>query len=474
MADSGTQTAVSGRAGAAGLPGQVLVVDDEEVVQDVLRRLLGRAGYGVTITGSGEEALSVLERQRFDAVLLDLMLPGRDGMSVLQEIQTNHPELPVLMMTAFSSVETAVEAMKVGAFHYLPKPFKNEEVLNLIGQAINQLRLREENQQLRKALLERHRFEKIVGRSRPMQDLYRMVDQVAPTRSTVLIQGESGTGKELFAQALHQRSGRAAYPFVVVNCNSIPPDLLEANLFGHTRGAFTGAATARKGFVEAADGGSIFFDEISSIRPEIQTKLLRVMQEKEFTPIGSTEPVRVDVRIIAATNVNLKTLVERAEFREDLYYRLNVITLTLPPLRDRIEDVPLLVEHFLQKFAAENGRAIERFTPEALNRLVRYPWPGNVRELENVIERAVVLCTGREVGLELLPPDVRESHQAALDESGGDLPPGVSFNEAVDAYERRLIESALTRAQGVQKKAAELLGLKPTTLNEKLRRFRTP
>jgi two-component system response regulator PilR (NtrC family) len=458
--------------------GRVLVVDDEEVVQDVLSRLLTRGGYQPEIVSTGEEALVRLARERFDAVLLDLMLPGRDGMSVLRESLERYPDIPVLMMTAFSSVEGAVEAMKLGAFHYLPKPFKNEEVLNLVAQAIAQSRLREENVQLRKALLERHRFEKIVGRSRPMQELYRLVDQVAPSRSTVLIQGESGTGKELFAQALHQRSGRGNGPIVVVNCNSIPPDLLEANLFGHTRGAFTGAATARKGLFEAADGGSIFLDEISSIRMEIQTKLLRVMQEKEFIPIGSTEPVRVDVRIIAATNIDLKTLVERGDFREDLYYRLNVISLTLPPLRDRIEDVPILAEHFLHKFAAENGRAIERLTPEAMDRLVRYPWPGNVRQLENVIERAVVLCSGREIGLDLLPPDLRDHEPSSMGPAGptasGELPQGLSFNEAVEAYERHLIESALKRLGGVQKRAAESLGLKPTTLNEKIKRLRIP
>lgn len=460
---------------AAARNGRVLVVDDEEVVQDVLGRLLTRGGYSPAIVSSGEEALDRLAHERFDAVLLDLMLPGRDGMSVLGESLERYPGLPVLMMTAFSSVAGAVEAMKLGAFHYLPKPFKNEEVLNLVSQAISQSRLREENQQLRKALLERHLFEKIVGRSTPMQELYRLVDQVAPSRSTVLIQGESGTGKELFAQAIHQRSGRASEPIVVVNCNSIPPDLLEANLFGHTRGAFTGAATARKGLFEAADRGSIFLDEISSIRMEIQTKLLRVMQEKEFTPIGSTEPVRVDVRIIAATNVDLKTLVERGEFREDLFYRLNVITLTLPPLRDRIEDVPILAEHFLQKFAAENGRTIERLTPETLDRLVHYPWPGNVRELENVLERAVVLCSGREIGLDLLPPDLRDRDPRVQGSApSGDLPAGVLFNDAVEAYERSLIESALRQAGGVQKRAAESLGLKPTTLNEKIKRLKIP
>jgi len=289
----------------------------------------------------------------------------------------------------------------------------------------------------------------------------------------VLIQGESGTGKELFAHAIHQRSGRASAPFVVVNCNSIPSELLEANLFGHTRGAFTGATTARKGLFEVADGGSIFIDEISSIRPETQAKLLRVIQEKEFMLLGSTEPIRVDVRIIAATNIDLKTLVERGDFREDLYYRLNVIVLDLPPLRERVEDIPLLAEHFLQKCAAENGKTIERLSLTVMERLVRYPWPGNVRELENVIERAVVLCEGWMVDVDLLPEEMRSAPSSTLQPLDGPvLPEGTTLNEAVDRFERELIQATLRRTRGVQKRAAEMLGLKPTTLNEKIKRLK--
>ena len=456
-----------------GVVGRVLVVDDEEVVQDVLETLLSRSGYEVTSAGSAETASDLLAMEQFDAVLLDLMLPGRGGMEVLQDIRREQPLVPVLMMTAFSSVENAVEAMKLGAFHYLPKPFKNEEVLNLVGQAIAQSRLRQENQQLRRALLERHRFERLVGKSKPMQELYRLIEQIAPSRSTVLIQGESGTGKELFAHAIHQRSGRASALFVVVNCNSIPSELLEANLFGHTRGAFTGATTARKGLFEVADGGSIFIDEISSIRPETQAKLLRVIQEKEFMLLGSTEPIRVDVRIIAATNIDLKTLVERGDFRDDLYYRLNVIVLDLPPLRERVEDIPLLAEHFLQKCAAENGKTIERLSLTVMERLVRYPWPGNVRELENVIERAVVLCEGWMVDVDLLPEEMRSPPSSTLQPLDGPvLPEGTTLNEAVDRFERELIQATLRRTRGVQKRAAEMLGLKPTTLNEKIKRLK--
>jgi len=457
-----------------GSSGRVLVVDDEDVVQDVLGTLLRRSAYEVVPAESAEAAIDALGRGRFDVVLLDVMLPGLGGMELLEQLRATHPAMPVLIMTAFSSVENAVEAMKRGAFHYLPKPFKNEEVLNLVAQAVAQSRLREENQQLRKALLERHRFEKIVGKSKPMQDLYRLVEQVAPSRSTILIQGESGTGKELFAHAIHQRSGRAAQPFIVVNCNSIPSDLLEASLFGHMKGAFTGASTARKGLFEVADDGSTFFDEISSVRPDVQAKLLRVIQEKEFMLLGSTETVKVDVRIIAATNIDLRTLVERGEFREDLYYRLNVIVLHLPPLRDRAEDIPLLAEHFLQKSVAENGRSVDRLTPAALDLLVRYPWPGNVRELENVIERAVVLCSGREVDVSLLPAELQYAPPPPQHGPGAvaALPAGLTLHDAVDRYERQIIEVTLRQTRGVQKKAAEILGLKPTTLNEKIKRLK--
>jgi two-component system response regulator PilR (NtrC family) len=421
---------------------------------------------------SGEEGIDRLARGEFDVVLLDLMLPGIDGMETLRRIREEAPEQTVIMMTAFGSVETAVEAMKIGAFHYLTKPFKNDEVLLLIGKAIERRRLVDENRRLKLALSQRYRYGRLIGKSHLMQSVFTMVERIAPSRSTVLIQGESGTGKELIAHAVHTRSPRAQAPFVVVNSNSIPPDLLESNLFGHTKGAFTGATHDKKGLFEAADSGSIFFDEIATVRPEIQSKLLRVMQEKEFIPLGSTQTVSVDVRIIAATNVDLHEMVLRNEFREDLYYRLNVISVKLPPLRERPEDIPLLVADFLDKYNAENHRAVEGFTTGALDRMFRHHWPGNVRELENLVERAVVLSLG---------PTIDESQLPAEIGGGGavPLPPltvpevgeGFNYYEAIDRYERELIEATLARCRGVQKRAAEMLGLKATTLNEKIKRL---
>ncbi len=453
--------------------GRILVVDDEEIIQEVLTALLQKQGYDVTPAGSAEQAWEILETgPGFDVILLDLMLPGASGMEALRRMREKNAELTVIMMTAYGSVETAVEAMKIGAFHYITKPFKNDEVLLLVAKAIERGRLVNENRRLREALSQRWRFERLVGKSRVMQDIFRLIEQIAPSRSTVLIQGESGTGKELIAHSLHARSLRADAPFVVVNSNSIPPDLLESNLFGHVRGAFTGATHTKKGLFEVANGGSIFFDEISSVHPEVQAKLLRVMQEKEFLPLGATATVTVDVRIIAATNVDLRDLVEQNSFREDLFYRLNVITVNLPPLRDRPEDIPVLTAEFLSKYNTENGKSIEGFTQGAMQRLLRYRWPGNVRELENLVERAIVLSTGRTIDESLLPAEI-------LSAVGGAVPPGripdvgegFDFYEAVDRYEKELIEATLAKCRGVQKRAAEMLGLKATTLNEKIKRL---
>jgi two-component system response regulator PilR (NtrC family) len=339
----------------------------------------------------------------------------------------------------------------------------------LVGQAVQTTRLRRENRELRQALEERARFEKIVGKSRAMQEVYRFIEQVAPSRSTVLIQGESGTGKELVAQAIHRRSPRAARPLIVVNSNSIPADLLEDNLFGHMRGAFTGAHATRAGLLEAADGGTILFDEITTVAPSVQAKLLRVMQEKEFIPLGGVESRSVDVRILAATNEDVERLVADGRFRDDLYYRLNVLNITIPPLRERMEDVPLLAEHFLRKYNTENEKHVRGLAPEVLERLLGYAWPGNVRELENLIERGVVLAQGQEIVLEHLPKEL-------LRRGGGPaavvLADGETLSGAVLRLERQMIEGALRQAGGVQKHAAEILGLKPTTFHEKLKRLK--
>ena len=452
-----------------GEDGRVLVIDDEPVVVDVLCRLLNKQGYDVQVAGDAAAGRQSLEEQTWDAVLLDVMLPDADGMQLLRWIRERNPDLAVVMITAFATVESAVQAMKSGAFHYVTKPFKNDEVRHLVARAIQTSRLRRENKNLRRALEEHFRFEKIVGRSRPMQEVYSFIEQVAPSRSTVFIQGESGTGKELVAQAIHRRSPRKDKPFIVVNSSSIPTELLEDHLFGHIKGAFTGATSDRQGLFSASDGGTLMFDEITTVGADVQAKLLRVLQNREFIPLGSVEPRTVDVRILAATNENVKEGVRTGTFREDLYYRLNVLAVTVPPLRHRFEDLPLLVTHFLRKYNAENDKQVDSIEPEALERLLDYHWPGNVRELENVIERGVVLARGSQIELSSLPKDLEDG--AVVPAAAQSLPEGVGLYDAVGRYERQLIESALKRAGGVQKRAAKILGLKPTTLNEKIKRL---
>jgi DNA-binding NtrC family response regulator len=449
----------------------ILVVDDEEVLQDVLTFLIRKEGHNVLSALSGEEGLRVLEREEVDLVLLDLMLPGMHGMDVLREIRRRDPDQVVIVITAFSSIESAVQAMREGAFHYIPKPFKNEEVLLTIRRGLEQRRLASENRSLKEQLRQRFGFDNIIGKSKPMQQVYEMIRLAAPAKSNIMILGESGTGKELVAKAIHHHSRRADGPFITVNSGSMPADLLESNLFGHVRGAFTGAVASKKGLFELANGGSIFFDEIGNIPLDTQAKLLRVIQEREFMRLGGVETIKVDVRIIAATNADLETAVQQGVFREDLFYRLNVITINLPPLRKRSEDVPLLAQHFLQQYAQENEKLLREISPQAMELLLDYHWPGNVRELENAIERAVVLSTSEVLDVDLLPASVRapESHGAFLPPT---LPSnGVSFKDAVSQYERQIIIRALQAAGGVQKRAAELLQVKPTTLHEMMKRL---
>jgi len=463
---------MSSNAAAPSHRARVLVVEDEATIQEILSHILGEVGHEPVVVGSAEKAQELLGRESFDLLIIDLMLPGMGGLDLLRMIKRQDPEQAVVMITAFGSVETAVQAMKEGAFHYLTKPFRHEEVLLTVRNALSQKSLLSENRALRRALSWKARNGELVGKSRQLLDLQSMLDRIAPTRSTVLIQGESGTGKELVAHAIHHRSARAHRPFVVVNSGSVPVDLLESNLFGHRKGAFTGAVSAKRGLFEVADGGSLFFDEISSIHPDVQSKLLRVIQEREFLPLGAVESVRVDVRIIAATNIDLKELVERGQFREDLFYRLNVIVVNLPPLRERQEDIPLLAEHFLRRFAEENGKSVPQLRPDALTALSHHVWPGNVRELENVLERAVVLGNGRPIGLDLLPQEVVGAGGSSQGVFREDLVAGeFGYAETVARFERELIEQTLVRARGVQRKAARLLGIKPTTLNEKIKRL---
>src|SRR5438034_1285067 len=384
-------------------PMKVLIVDDEEVLRDVLETVLRREGFDVLLAASGEEALSVLDVDAdVDLVILDVMLPGISGIDTLRAIRISNPQLPVIVITAFSSIDGAIEAMKHGAYHYIPKPFKNEEVILTVNKALEQRFLSRENERLKAELSEKYAYSNIIGKSESMRKIFDLITLAAPSRSNILITGESGTGKELVAKAIHHASPRARNAFVTVNSGSLPPELLESSLFGHMKGAFTGAIATKRGLFEVADGGSIFLDEIGNINLETQAKLLRVIQEKEFMRLGSVETIKVDVRIVAASNADLHKLMAENRFREDLYYRLNVITIALPPLRRRREDIPLLVAHFLEKYADENKRRVREVTPEAMRIMMDHSWPGNVRELENTIERAVVLCTGEGIGPELL------------------------------------------------------------------------
>ena len=449
---------------------KLLIIDDEEVLREVLEAVLRREGFDVLTAASGEEGLAIIDQEEVDLVVLDIMLPGMSGMETLRSIKDSNPGTPVIIITAFSSIDGAIDAMKQGAFHYIPKPFKNEEVVLTVNKALEQRRLAHENERLKAELSHRYSFSNIIGKSEAMRKVFELIRLAAPSKSNILIAGESGTGKELVAKAIHHGSPRARNAFVTVNSGSLPPELLESNLFGHVKGAFTGAIATKRGLFEVADGGSIFLDEIGNINLETQAKLLRVIQEKEFMRLGAVDTIKVDVRIIAASNADLSELARAGSFREDLFYRLNVITITLPPLRKRREDIPLLVTHFLQKYCDENRKKMREIMPDAMRVLMDHPWPGNVRELENTIERAVVLSTTERIGLDLLPDYVR--FPVNRDRPAMTVPvEGISLKDAVSNYERNMILQSLELANGVQKRAAELLQLKPSTLNEMMKRL---
>jgi two-component system, NtrC family, response regulator PilR len=445
---------------------RILVIDDEEVVREVFHRLLKSEGYQAELCTSGEEGLRLVREREFDAVILDVMMNGIGGLATLNGLRRMDSDIPVIMVTAYASLENAIECMKQGAFDYITKPFKNDEVMLAIQKAIEQRTLLRENKNLKLQLKGIYGFENIVGHSEQMRKVFDLVSQVAPSRSTILITGESGTGKELIAKAIHYHSARAGKPFVVVNSGSLPPDLLESNLFGHMKGSFTGAIASKKGLFEVADGGSIFLDEIGNIHMDTQSKLLRVIQEREFMRVGGVETIHVDVRIIAATNSELFSLVKEGKFREDLYYRLNVISIQLPALRERMDDIPLLSDFFIQKYCRENDKPPLHLTPQAMNALMDYHWPGNVRELENVIERAVVLCRGETITVDLLPENIWNKSKPYMI-ADTNLP----FKDKVDQYRKLLILDALQKAAGVQKEAARMLRIKPTTLNEMIKRY---
>jgi DNA-binding NtrC family response regulator len=464
---------------APGPKGKVLVVDDELDIRESLEILLSSEGYSVDQAQNAAEGLQKMEVSGYDLVLLDLMMPDRSGMDVLHEVRERDRETPIFMITAYGSVEAAVHALKLGANDYFSKPWDNEKLLIEIDRMIVRRRLEYENTHLKRALKQRYSFPNIIGKSDRMVRMLDLVAQVASSRSTILITGETGTGKELVAKAIHANSPRADQMFVAVNSGSLPPDLLESTLFGHVRGAFTSAIQTKKGYFEVADRGTIFFDEIGTLGPETQIKLLRVFEEKEFTPLGATDPVRVDVRILAATNADLHQLVKEGKFREDLYYRLNVINVALPPLRERREDIPLLAGHFFTYYCRENnkfldssGRSILHFQPEALQVLMEHAWPGNVRELENVVERAVVLATESSVPVEVLPDAVLEANGIRRSRAdGAPLPPDASLFEIVNDFERRVIMERLDQCSGSQTDAAESLHVPLSTLNQKIKRL---
>lgn len=467
--------------------GSILVVDDESEIREGLEVLLKGEGYGVASAETGESGLAKLEEHPFDLLLLDVSLPDRNGLDMLKEIRRRDPDLSVVLITAYGSIDMARAAFKNGAMDYITKPWSNDELLAQVAQAVESRRLRDENLHLKRALKQRFNFPNIVGKSEKMQVLLDLVTQVAPSRSTVLISGESGTGKELVAKALHSASPRADRAFVPVNTGSIPVDLLESQLFGHVKGAFTSAVASKKGLFEVADQGTIFFDEIATISPETQAKLLRVIQEREFMRLGGTEQIKVDVRIVAASNVDLLTLVREGRFREDLFHRLNVIHLRIPPLRERREDVPLLVLHFLERFCTENNRTLLQFTPNAMKLMMDYDWPGNVRELENVVERAVVLSTQNRIDVDLLPEAIRSKEivrgvRLQLSEFLPALPgepgartaadnPHPSLFQIMDEVERRIIVDMLERTNWNQTEAAERFLIPLSTLNQKIKRL---
>jgi DNA-binding NtrC family response regulator len=448
--------------------GSVLIIDDEAAIRESLETLLEMEGYQVQSAATADEGLTRIGDRPYDLVLLDLALPDRNGIDLLTELHSTDPQLAVIMITAYGTVENAVKAMQAGATNFVQKPWDNEKLLADIRAAVARHRTEEENVQLKRALKQRYNFENIVGKSEPMLKIFDLVAQVAPSRSTILLQGESGTGKELIAKAIHLNSPRRDRAFVPVNTGSMPPDLLESTLFGHVKGAFTSAIASKKGLFEIADRGTLFLDEIGTMSMDTQSKILRVLQDRKFMHLGGVHEIQADVRIIAATNVDLKQLVREGRFRDDLFYRLNVITVDLPPLRQRREDIPLLVDFFLARYSEENERPRRRMTPEGLRPLLSYSWPGNVRELENVIERAVVLSSTPDVGAELLPDViVGRGTPIPLMEHRGDA----SLFDIVEDCERHIILDMLEKCNWNQTEAAERFHVPLSTLNQKIKRL---
>ena len=448
--------------------GSILVIDDEAGIRESLEVLLSLEGYSIKTAIDGEQGLRMLEMENFDLVLLDLALPGQSGLDLLPQIKERQPETPVIMITAYGTVENVVEAIRAGAENFVQKPWDNEKLLADIRSAVARYKAEEENLQLKRTLKQRYNFANIVGKSEIMLRVFDLVAQVAPSRSTVLVQGESGTGKELIAKAIHSNSPRRDKPFVPINTGAMPTELLESTLFGHVKGAFTSAVASKKGLFEVANGGTLFLDEIATMGMDTQAKILRVLQDRRFMHLGGIQEIQVDVRIIAATNIDLRQAVRDGRFREDLFYRLNVITIDLPPLRSRREDIPLLANHFLEFYTNENGLAPRRLSADALRALMDYEWPGNVRGLENCIERGVVLSSGPVIGSELLPGHItgRNFQDALLEHN-----PNASLFDILEDIERRIIIEKLERCNWNQTDAAEQFHIPLSTLNQKIKRL---
>ena len=448
----------------------ILIIDDEKNYLLILQTLLEEEGYTVTAISDPETALAFLEESEVDVIVTDMKMPKISGRDVLEQVKKSWPHIPVLIMTAFGSIESAVEVMKYGAFHYITKPFANDEILLSINNAAELSHAHQQYRLLQQAMEDRYGVHKIVGRSHAIRDVLVMVDRAAPSRSTVLITGESGTGKELVARAIHYASPRKGKPFVSVNCMALSPGVLESELFGHEKGSFTGAVALRRGRFEQADGGTLFLDEVADLTMDLQVKLLRVLQERRFERVGGGEEIEVDIRVVAATNKDLATLVGQGKFRDDLYYRLNVVQIPLPPLRERREDIPLLVAHFVEKVTDENDMPPKTFSTEALNYLTGYEWPGNIRQLENVVESCLVLVPGSVIDVDNLPAEIRDEEsqfKSAVDL----LPFPLDLADTLEKIEAALVRRALVRADLVQVKAAEYLGISKSLLQYKLKKY---
>jgi DNA-binding NtrC family response regulator len=455
---------------------KILVVDDEQIVLKSCRKILEGGGHEVFTALSGQEAFELLKREPIDLVITDVKMPEIDGMQVLERVKTEYPDILVIIITGYSTVQSAVQAMKLGAFDYVPKPFTPDEVLVVVDKALEKKSLIHENIYLRKELEAKYGFENIIGSSPKMQEVYKLIRKVAPTDSTVLIRGDSGTGKELIARAIHFNSPRKQKPFVAVDCGVLAQELLESELFGHVKGSFTGAIVTKPGLFETADGGSIFLDEIGDTNPNFQSKLLRVLQEREFTPVGGVKPKKVDLRFIVATNKNLEKLVEQKQFREDLFYRLNVVSIAVPPLREKKDDVPLLAYHFLKKYAKEMKKNIKSISVDAMNMLTAYSWPGNVRQLENVIERAVVMAEGEAVTTEHLPFAVRTemAHpDTPIPKDSDELKEAKKKlrESAVESIEKSFVLDALTRNDWNITKSAKDVGMQRPNFQALMRKY---